>query len=133
MMAHLAQYLRQANVEKEEELMKNLAFTLGQRRSRFQWTAAYPAVDKDSLIQALEENQFLVARASQTPRIGMVFTGQGAQWYAMGRELIEAYPVFKEAIQEADKHIRSFGSTWSLIGKTPIFLLCWTLGREWLK
>lgn len=35
----------------------------------------------------------------------MVFTGQGAKWYAMGRELIEAYPVFKEAIQEADKHI----------------------------
>ncbi|KAL3429943.1 hypothetical protein BDV09DRAFT_200122 [Aspergillus tetrazonus] len=115
MMAHLAQYLRQANVEKDEELMKNLAFTLGQRRSRFQWTAVYPAVDSDSLVQALERNQFLVGRASQTPRIGMVFTGQGAQWYAMGRELIEAYPVFKEAIQEADKHIRSFGSTWSLI------------------
>lgn len=38
----------------------------------------------------------------------------------MGRELITAYPVFREALQEADSHLRELGATWSLIGMTPV-------------
>jgi acyl transferase domain-containing protein len=31
-----------------------------------------------------------------------VFTGQGAQWHAMGRELVKTYPVFALTIEVAD-------------------------------
>lgn len=67
--------------------------------------------------------------ASRAPRIGFVFSGQGAQWHAMGRELINTYPVFREALQEADSHLRELGATWSLVGMT--YNLCFsTLKKE---
>lgn len=36
----------------------------------------------------------------------------------MGRELIEAYPVFKEALIECDGYIKGMGANWSIIGKS---------------
>ena len=53
---------------------------------------------------------------STAPRIGFVFNGQGAQWHAMGRELIAAYPVFGSAILRADQMLKEYGATWSLHG-----------------
>jgi hypothetical protein len=38
----------------------------------------------------------------------------------MGRELIEAYPIFKNTLLEAEGYLKEFGSTWSVIGKLRI-------------
>ncbi len=43
-----------------------------------------------------------------------VFSGQGPQWWAMGRELLEREPVFRAKIEECDALLREFGD-WSLI------------------
>ena len=43
-----------------------------------------------------------------------VFSGQGTQWWAMGRELFESQPVFRARIEECDAIVCSLGS-WSLI------------------
>ncbi|CAG9990181.1 unnamed protein product [Clonostachys byssicola] len=115
MMEDLAGYLEKKQVKDDEELLRDVAFTLGQRRSRFPWTAVIPATSKSQLIQSLRDGQATVSRSSKQPRLGFVFTGQGAQWHAMGRELIEAYPVFKDALLEAERHIRSFGASWNLL------------------
>lgn len=50
-------------------------------------------------------------------QLGFVFTGQGAQWHAMGRELygVNGYAVYKAALERADRCIRKLGSPWSLI------------------
>jgi acyl transferase domain-containing protein len=69
------------------------------------------------LIKSLEFGKFKPSRTNEAPKIGFVFTGQGAQWWAMGRELIEAYPVFKDCVIEAEGYLKEFGSKWSLIGK----------------
>ena len=45
----------------------------------------------------------------------MIFTGQSAQWHAMGWELLSAYPVFCHTIEEVDECIRSMGASWSEI------------------
>ncbi|KAL2167896.1 hypothetical protein VTG60DRAFT_683 [Thermothelomyces hinnuleus] len=37
-----------------------------------------------------------------------------AQWYAMGRELITAYPVFGAAVHRAGQILKDFGASWSL-------------------
>lgn len=43
-----------------------------------------------------------------------IFTGQGAQWFAMGRELL-AHDVFRARIAEADQYLASLGSGFSVL------------------
>ena len=107
--------------EASEQLLRNLSYTLGERRTLFQWVAAHQVrLEKDgtldAAIQALDSPRFKPGRrASDRPRIGMIFTGQGAQWYAMGRELLTSYPVFRRSIEEADAYLHALGADWSLL------------------
>ena len=48
------------------------------------------------------------------PRIGFVFSGQGPQWHAMGRELLTEQPVFRAVIDACDALLRSQAG-WSLL------------------
>jgi acyl transferase domain-containing protein len=98
----------------EESLLDDLVYTLGQKRSKFPWTLAVPFSTASEL--ALKDVKAQKAPWSELPRIGYVFSGQGAQWYAMGRELIVAYPVFRNALKEAEAHLHDLGATWSLLG-----------------
>ena len=104
------------------KLMRDLSFTLNFHRTRFPsgWVSAHvvPCSDSDlSLaIESLDAPQLKPARLeSRPPRIGMVFTGQGAQWYGMARELIGPYPVFRASLDEAEDYLKEFGAEWSLV------------------
>jgi acyl transferase domain-containing protein/NADPH:quinone reductase-like Zn-dependent oxidoreductase len=39
----------------------------------------------------------------------------GAQWWAMGRELYEKYPIYASAIDKADAHLTAIGASFSLL------------------
>ena len=56
------------------------------------------------------------AKPGRPPRVAFVFTGQGPQWWAMGRELLETEPVFADVIRRCDTIIRSLGD-WSLLAE----------------
>ena len=120
MTSNLKTYLRDLKDTDQYTMLGNLAYTLGQRRSIFPWIVATPAESKSSLIDAFDYSALKPTRSLDQPRLGFVFTGQGAQWYAMGRELIEAYPIFEESLCEADKYLRDFGASWSLMGSSLI-------------
>ncbi|EEP76468.1 hypothetical protein UREG_01317 [Uncinocarpus reesii 1704] len=94
------------------QYMIDLAHTLC-KRSRFPWRAFCTASSLDELLHNLEFKLSKPVRSNKRPALGFVFTGQGAQWYAMGRELL-AYPRFRKSIEAADDYIKSLGSTWSL-------------------
>ncbi|KAI9879283.1 MAG: hypothetical protein M1830_009013 [Pleopsidium flavum] len=115
MASNLKDYLLTTKVEDEEKFLDSLAYTLGQRRSIFPWIAAQPVQSVSDLIKAIESGRMKPTRTNGPPRLGFVFTGQGAQWYAMGRELIEAYPEFKAYLLEAEGYLKELGATWSLI------------------
>lgn len=55
-----------------------------------------------------------MGRASRRPRIGFVFSGQGPQWHAMGRELLSEEPVFHDTMAMCDATLRQL-VTWSLL------------------
>lgn len=118
MVSNLKEYLEQKRHLDATSFLESLAYTLGQRRTTFPWVAVYPVSYTqgiDQVIQALESPKFKPSRTTRQPRIGMVFTGQGAQWHAMGRELINAYPIFKASLEEADRYLRELGADWSLM------------------
>lgn len=98
----------------ENAFLESLAYTLCSRRTIFPWLAAVAAQNLQELTEAL--NTVKPAHGLKTPRLGFVFNGQGAQWYAMGRELIAAYPIFKRSLQQGDEYLKRLGATFSLFG-----------------
>ncbi|KAK3682255.1 polyketide synthase [Podospora appendiculata] len=108
-------YLEQRPEIFQMDLTSNLAYTLGQRRSLLQWRVAIPALNSFELIEAINGEKFTPGKEIEPLRLGFIFTGQGAQWYAMGRELYEQYPVFTKSIQLVDQHLAALGAEWSLI------------------
>ncbi|MEK7866016.1 MAG: SDR family NAD(P)-dependent oxidoreductase [Planctomycetota bacterium] len=52
--------------------------------------------------------------ARATAPLVFVFTGQGAQWWAMGRQLLNREPVFHRAVSEIDALFRELAG-WSLL------------------
>ncbi|MCJ1285020.1 hypothetical protein MMC26_004357 [Xylographa opegraphella] len=114
-MKHLHTYLQDRVTEKLSNIMQDLAFTLAQRRSLHAWRVSIIASSEIELIKALLDNDTKPLRSSAPPMLAFVFTGQGAQWAAMGRELIRDYPVFASTIQEADMCLKDLGAKWSLL------------------
>ncbi|PBP25422.1 hypothetical protein BUE80_DR003887 [Diplocarpon rosae] len=110
----LAAYIRSSVSEGKDISPADLAFTLAERKSRFPRAVALKAKNLEELACLLEDPKLKVTRALRNTRLGFVFNGQGAQWHAMGRELISAYPVFGSAIQRAEAVLRQYGAEWSL-------------------
>jgi acyl transferase domain-containing protein/ubiquinone/menaquinone biosynthesis C-methylase UbiE len=119
MAANLKEFLATADIQDhgEQSLLNNLAHTLGARRSRFPWVSAMASQSVPALVCGLETARMKPARTTgENPRLGFLFTGQGAQWWAMGRELIEAYPTFQASLAESDQILKNkYGSSWSLV------------------
>lgn len=47
------------------------------------------------------------------PQLGFIFTGQGAQWAGMGRELM-LYAVFRQSLSKSEQILLDMGSRWYL-------------------
>jgi len=118
-MHKLTVYLEQRPEVFENSLMPNVAYTLGQRRSHLSYKVAIPARSSSELISLLAGSEIVPSRAAKEPRIGFVFTGQGAQWHAMGRELLDAYPVFASTMERFDRCLAGLGADFSLLGEPP--------------
>ncbi|KAI1816678.1 ketoacyl-synt-domain-containing protein [Poronia punctata] len=112
---NLVIYLEQRPEMFQKDLMADVAYTLGQRRSFLQWRVAIPAVRSFDLIDEINSQKLSPGKESDPLRVGFIFTGQGAQWYGMGRELYHQYPIFANAIDYADVCLASLGASWSLL------------------
>lgn len=94
--------------------LTELAYTLF-RRGSFPFRAAFSATSTTQLIEKLEASTETLKETSRIasipkslpPRILGVFTGQGAQWATMGRELYEASDVFRRAMAQMQHSLNS--------------------------
>ncbi|KAJ5081201.1 hypothetical protein N7456_013439 [Penicillium angulare] len=96
------------------DFLKSLAYTLSCRRTHLPWRAFAVARPSDSLEKLLG----LISSASQSrvsPNLAFIFSGQGAQWYAMGRELLDIYPIFFKSVEGAGDYLKTLGCEWSPI------------------
>ncbi|OQE42415.1 hypothetical protein PENCOP_c004G00771 [Penicillium coprophilum] len=115
--AEFAKYLNRRLKQSvlHDHILDDLSFTLSKKRSQFHWRSFVMASSAKELAWNLSESNFAKpTRTARVPVVGFVFTGQGAQYQAMGRELM-VYPVFQESVEEASDYIRRLGSPWSLL------------------
>ncbi|KAJ5174169.1 Acyl transferase/acyl hydrolase/lysophospholipase [Penicillium canariense] len=92
--------------------LSDLAHTLAQRSSLFTrgfLLTEQPLLDDFSLI--------IGKRSPERPRIGFVFTGQGAQWSQMGKGVVELFPQAQQVLQGLDSALQSLpqAPAWSLL------------------
>lgn len=115
-LSNLSIFLEQHPEVFQKQLLRNLAYTLCHRRSHFSWRVGLVASSAAELVEVVSSSETKPIRASQNaPKIAFVYTGQGAQWHAMGRELMTAYPVFAKTMEDADRCLRNVGAEFSLI------------------
>jgi len=95
--------------------LADLAYTLSERRSHH-FNRAY-LVTKSANI---DEGAIIFGKkGTNLPRIGFVFTGQGAQWSQMGRSLVMTFPSAKSLLERLDRALQTLTTPpqWSLLGK----------------
>ncbi|PKW14312.1 6-methylsalicylic acid synthase [Saccharopolyspora spinosa] len=76
--------------------LSDIGHTLAHRRSHLPVRAAVVAADRESLTAGLRSVEPAEVLASQG--VVWVFSGHGAQWSGMGRELLASEPVFAEVV-----------------------------------
>jgi thioester reductase-like protein len=103
--------------------LRDLCCSAGLRRTHHDHRLAFVAHTKEELgeqLQAFATGQAQAGTSSgrvvagQLPRLAFVFSGQGPQWWAMGRQLLAAEPVFRDVIHRCDALGRRLGN-WSLL------------------
>ncbi|KAH6042747.1 hypothetical protein HBI54_128330 [Parastagonospora nodorum] len=115
-MKNLGIYLEQRPEIFQNDLLSNLAYTLGQRKSLHSWRMAISASSAVELVESLSSGRISpIKQDIEALRLGWVFTGQGAQWWAMGRELYHQYPIYASSLDRASSHLSSIGAPFSLI------------------
>ncbi|KAH8721524.1 beta-ketoacyl synthase domain-containing protein [Phaeosphaeriaceae sp. PMI808] len=80
--------------------LAEVAYTLATKRSRLP-QRTFRVVDKSKPAEGLSITRNVLRSPLQPGKVAFVFTGQGAQWAAMGAELFE-YRVFRTAISYLD-------------------------------
>lgn len=96
--------------------LRDLAYTLSERRT-WHYHRAYILANSCRL----DESSFVFGKMRlNTPRVGFVFTGQGAQWPEMGRGLVNEFPNSRTLLMRLDKVLKSLSDPprWSLLGKS---------------
>jgi acyl transferase domain-containing protein len=92
--------------------IESLAYTLSQRRTHHKWRGFY-VCEASKTLRNLDISK--ATKADFNLQICYVFTGQGAQWAAMGRELL-FYDTFRQSLEDSDTILRDMGCQFSILG-----------------
>ncbi|KAG8162941.1 hypothetical protein KVR01_007419 [Diaporthe batatas] len=110
---NLENYLAE-NLEKNEA---DIAYTLSQRREHLPYrTFIVTSANEDCTSNTVIQPPALVKSLANPAPITMVFSGQGAQWAGMAKDLIQDDPAFRKDIQNMDCILRSltYPPNWSV-------------------
>ncbi|MBV9878396.1 MAG: acyltransferase domain-containing protein, partial [Verrucomicrobia bacterium] len=117
----VAKYLR----TNPETRLDDVLHTLGTGREPLEYRLAVAGVDREKLTSTLEtfargqdvsdlDVNIGRARSGVVPRVAFVCSGQGPQWYGMGRELLSSIPIFRKEIARCADEMKRHVS-WDLL------------------
>ena len=100
----------QEYAEKNSSSLESLAYTLAMRREHLP-SRAFCVTDGLSSAELVTAD-----KSKKAPSITFAFTGQGAQWPAMGKELIDDFSTFRDSIRALESTLAKLPTppTWSL-------------------
>jgi len=111
-------FLEESNIENTYDLGYSMALRRDQHPYRLGVVAKDIVELKENLKDYIEENPTLGVAEGRHKEgnndLVFVFTGMGPQWWKMGRELMEAEPIFMAAVKECDKEFSKYVD-WSLL------------------
>lgn len=91
----------------------NLAYTLGSRRSALDHRTFVVSKSASDLSSQLQKPLPAMRRTAKNNNVFFIFTGQGAQWPTMGKELI-GHQVYKQSLEVSQEVLKDIGCTWSI-------------------
>lgn len=87
--------------------LSDLAYTLNTRRTKFS-QRAFTVAREGTEVEDFAVSSFeFGSTAATVPKIGYLFTGQGAQWAGMAVEAMQIFPSFLETIRDLDNVLQS--------------------------
>ncbi|KAL3434320.1 hypothetical protein BDV09DRAFT_204784 [Aspergillus tetrazonus] len=98
-----------ATYKKRQELVK----TLCHRRSMFNWRASIVASSQPGILSALEKPH--TTKSWTNVQVVFLFTGQGAQYARMGKELVGLDSVFARSLDQSQAILTELGASWRLV------------------
>jgi len=118
--ARMAAWLEEhSNANGSSPLLPDLTYTLGAKRNHHPFRLTLVAESMPEAIQELNTygagQQYLKARMAfaprpeHPPRVAFVMSGQGPQWWGMGRELMRHEAVFRHTMERCDAAMRPWG------------------------
>ena len=108
---------------KHEVAATDIAYMATARREHFEHRLAVVGTRREELFSSLEafaKDQDAVnlvtgcARSTGTPKVAFVCSGQGTQWWGMGRELLASMPIFRREIARCADEMKRHAA-WDLL------------------
>ena len=120
--AKAAQYISFLNDAENKASLSDICFSSALRNSHLDIRLAVIAASKEELASNLQvylngETLGVISEGranSVKEKIVFIFSGQGPQWWGMGRQLYENEPIFRATIEKLDKMLAKHAD-WSLI------------------
>jgi acyl transferase domain-containing protein len=104
-------------VADSEDYVRALASTLFRKRTLLSWRAFATASSVKELMEKMDRPLSSI-QSNPDRKLAFVFTGQGANWLGMGKELW-AYPVFRECVEQAKLYLERLQDSTNLDTISP--------------